>query len=124
MYLTYFGIPSLQSSGRHAAEAQLVFTLILYYEKLAENRKRTLWLNESPVFNSLKGFKIMSHKEKRGVGQKRRASHTAEPAKPGGEPRGPVSRVPTLEIRSTCCQGTGGNDFVNQQELPSQKTPR
>lgn len=46
--------------------------LILYYKKLACNRKNDLWLNESPALNFLKDFKIMSHEWQGGVGQKKK----------------------------------------------------
>lgn len=46
--------------------------LILYYKRLACNRKNDLWLNESPALNFLKDFKIMSHEWQGGVGQKKK----------------------------------------------------
>lgn len=45
--------------------------LILYYKRLACNRKNDLRLNESPVLNFLKDFKIMSHEWQGGIGQKK-----------------------------------------------------
>lgn len=46
--------------------------LILYYKRLACNRKNDLWLNESPALNFLKDFKIMSHEWQGGIGQKKK----------------------------------------------------
>ena len=77
-----------------------------------------------PCTQLLKSVSTSCHRKGGEELARKDAPVTAKPGKARRESPGVfVPRVPTQDVQSTRCQGTGGNYFVNQQELPSRKTP-